>query len=187
MRKELIVPSPAKIIYFYSQYQKLFDEMRDSGLCDTFVKDMPDQDMLKNLAADNVNSGGTLVILDDLAGDINASTVELFTSLSHHHKISVILVTQNLFVANPLYRTISLNAKYFFILKQVRDKRVVHSFARQFSPYNEKYFIQSFQNATKNPYSYLLIDCGQDTAEHLRLRTNIFPHEFPMRIFLEKK
>ena len=34
---------------------------------------------------------------------------------------------------------------------------------------------ETFHDATSDPYGYLLIDLKQDTPEHLRLRTRIFP------------
>ncbi len=36
---------------------------------------------------------------------------------------------------------------------------------------------EAFADATSMPYGYLFIDLKQDTPEHMRLRTNIFPGE----------
>jgi len=73
-----------------------------------------------------------LVILDDLLNDVYSKQVcDLFTKGSHHRKISVILITQNLFHQRHYCRDISLNAKYLVLLKNVRDKKQFMLFACQ--------------------------------------------------------
>ena len=46
-------------------------------------------------------------------------------------------------------------------------------------------FVQvSFENATKVPYGYLVIDLKQETPEQLRLRTSIFPDDGVQYVYL---
>ena len=46
-------------------------------------------------------------------------------------------------------------------------------------------FLETFQRATKEPYSYLFIDYRQKTRNFMRLRTNILPTEAePMTIYM---
>ena len=72
---------------------------------------------------DNVRGRLYLVILDDLLNDVYSKHVcDLFKKGSHHGKISLILITQNLFQKGRFCRHISLNAKYPVLLKNVRDK-----------------------------------------------------------------
>ena len=73
-----------------------------------------------------------------------------------------------------------------FIMKNPRDNRQIRSLAEQLSPYKPKHIIQSFNRATKKPFSYFLIDCHQRTPDHLRYRTNVIPGEGPIIVFLEK-
>ena len=42
---------------------------------------------------------------------------------------------------------------------------------------NPKYLIESFSDATKNAYGYLMMDFTQKTPQFLRLRSKIFPIE----------
>ena len=44
-------------------------------------------------------------------------------------------------------------------------------------PRKPKILQEAFDDATVDPYSYLLMDFRQDTPENLRLRTKIFPGE----------
>jgi len=65
-----------------------------------------------------------LVILDNLLNDVYSKQVcDLFTRGSHHRNISVILITQNLFLQGRYSRHISLNAHYLIALKNVRQKK----------------------------------------------------------------
>ena len=52
---------------------------------------------------------------------------------------------------------------------------------------NSKYLQAAFNEITKKPYSYLLIDLHPTTSDEIRFRTNIFPDEFPMKAILPKK
>ena len=86
-------------------------------------------------------------------------------------------LTQNLFPPGKQSRTISLNAHYMIVFKNPRDSLGVSTLARQMYPHNTNFLVQSFQDATKKPYGYLLFDLHQRTPENMRLRTNILPGE----------
>ena len=76
---------------------------------------------------------------------------------SHHLQASVIFSCQNLFLANPEFRSMSLNSHYIFLTKNARDKRQIFTFAQQFSPFKVGYVVESYLHATRMPYGYLLI------------------------------
>lgn len=42
-------------------------------------------------------------------------------------------------------------------------------------PGRVKYMQEAFKSATSEAHGYLLIDLKQDTPDHLRLRTGLFP------------
>ena len=44
-------------------------------------------------------------------------------------------------------------------------------------PGRTQYLMDSYHDATKEPCSYLLIDCHPQSPENIRLRTNILPGE----------
>ena len=110
--------------------------------------------------------------------------MKIFLELSHHGNCSVFFLSQNLFFANRRYRSISLNAKYLFILKNPRDQSQILSLAKQISPYRPNFLIESFQESVKNPYGYLFLDCTQQTSAILRIRSNILPHEWPTAVYI---
>jgi hypothetical protein len=120
----------------------------------------------------------TLIILDDLINEAYCQDVcNLFTKGSHHRNASVILITQNLFHQGARCRDISLNAKYLIILKNVRDKNQFTFLARQVYPESPDSLYKAYLQSTVKPHSYFVLDFAQDTNNHLRFRTGIFPEE----------
>lgn len=105
--------------------------------------------------------------------------VDLFTRGSHHCDITTFYLTQNVFPQGKNARTISLNVHYIIAFKNPRDALSVRILAQQAFPHKVQYVMESFQDATKNPYGYLLFDLHPLTPEEYRLRTNILD-SFPI-------
>ena len=82
---------------------------------------------------------------------------------------------QNVFNKGKENRTISLNSHYIVLFKNPRDASQITHLAKQMYPGNIKFMQEAFHDATSDPHGYLLIDLKQDTPEHLRLRSRIFP------------
>ena len=74
-------------------------------------------------------------------------------------------------------RTISVNAHYMIIFMSPRDKTQISFLVRQMFPANSKFLVDAFEDATSEPYGYLLVDLRPDTPEEYRVRTRIFPDE----------
>jgi len=112
----------------------------------------------------SANSEPSLVILDDLLKDVYSKQVcELFTRGSHHRKLSVILITQNLFHQGRFCRDISLNCHYIVVFKNVRDKKQFTFVASQVYPEDSVGLYNAYLDATKEPYGYLVLDLTQNT------------------------
>ena len=86
-------------------------------------------------------------------------------------------IVQNLFGKNKEQRTISLNSHYSVVFKNPRDASQVTHLAKQMYPGKTKYLQEAFKEATSIPHGYLLIDLRQETPDHLRLRTRVFPDQ----------
>ena len=116
-----------------------------------------------------------LVILDDqMDNDKDKDKVErLFIKSCHHRNTSVIYIVQNLFSRGKNHRTCSLNTHYFLIFKNPRDSQQVETLSRQMFPTRKRYLTESYIDATRVPFGYLLIDAKPNTPEHLRLRSDI--------------
>jgi len=91
--------------------------------------------------------------------------------------VSVLFLVQNLFPKNKFARTISLNAHYMVLFKNPRDASQFQNLARQMYPKKSQFAVEAYKDATREPYSYLLVDLRGEQNEDLRLRANIFPGE----------
>jgi hypothetical protein len=81
----------------------------------------------------------TLLVFDDLMMDsFSKEITEIFTILSHHNNISIILVLHNLFFQNKFTRNITLNTQYIVYFKNPRDLSSISHIARQLCPSNSR-------------------------------------------------
>lgn len=162
----MIRPPPRRIVYCYGERQSLFDNYPQVD----FRKGLPDIDQFDGREP-------TLVVIDDLMDEANESIAQLFTRGSHHRNISVVFLVQNLFHRNKHIRTISLNSHYLVLFKNPRDASQFAVLARQMYPNKSAFAVDAYKDATRRPYSYLLVDLRTEQDDELRLRTDIFPGE----------
>lgn len=127
-----------------------------------------------------------LVIIDDLMRESDNRVVDLFTKGCHHRNISVFFITQNLFHQGRGQRDISLNAHYIVCFKNPRDKAQIRHLAQQVFPENPKFIQDAYNDATKSPHGYLLLDMKQTTPDEIRFRTLIFPTDPQNYVYIPK-
>lgn len=170
-RSVLIDDPPVEVVYALPPNQEInFPEDIQADPAVVLFKGIPDFEEFKDKRR-------RLLIIDDQIQDCGNDVVALFTRGSHHFNISVIVLTQNIFFANPGFRTMSLNAHYIVLFKNPRAMDQISVLARQVSPNNVKFFQESFADATKAAHSYFMLDMTQSCNEKLRFRTNIFPRD----------
>lgn len=162
----MISPTPKNIVYYFTEYQSIFDRYPHVDFRQGVPK-LSDMDAMCD----------TLVVLDDMMTESDDKILNIFTRGSHHRNISVIFLVQNFFNKNKHMRTISLNAQYVVLFKNPRDNSQFAHLARQLYPTNYRFAVDAYINATRDPFSYLLLDLRSEQDEDLRLRTHIFPGE----------
>lgn len=118
-----------------------------------------------------------LLIIDDQMQECGEEVMTLFTRGSHHFNISVIVLTQNIFISNPCFRTISLNAHYIILFKNPRALDQITVLARQICPTNMKFFQEAYEDSCREPHTYILLDMTQACKDEMRFRTKIFPDD----------
>lgn len=125
-----------------------------------------------------------VIVLDDMMSQAasDGRVVEIFTRHSHHLGLSTIFIAQNIFHKGKGMRDISLNCHFIVAFKSPRDRGQITTLARQISPGNTKYISEIFEDATRVPYGYLVMDLTQSTPDHLRYRTSIFPDDNPTNV-----
>lgn len=155
-----VYPPPEKIWWFYGEDYEPINNV-------TYLKGVPDLNLVKQFSP-----RPQLIIIDDLMQETGSNVSSLFTRGCHHWNVSVIYIVQHLFFKG--LRTSRVNAEYLVLMKNPSDQLQVQTIARQLFPNNTKYFLEAYNDATEQPFSYLLVDLTQWTPENLRLRTKIF-------------
>ncbi len=166
-KDQSIYPTVSKILYCYTSWQDKFEILKQHIKSIQFYEGLPQ-------LTDLENSHDMIIILDDLMSECTDSQrmQYLFTVGSHHNKISVIFLSQNIFCKGKYSRSISLNSNYMILFKNPRDPSQISCLARQIFPNETKYFMGAYNDAIKNQnYGFLLIDLKQDTPDQARLRT----------------
>ena len=188
-----------KTYYFYSTWQNMYDEMKTQKLVDDFIEGIPDQETLMSMIDNSSHSSGSLsfpehqlLIFDDLLCDIVSRKDDLmqklFTVYSNHKKLSVIMLSQMLFKPGDYrFNVLSENVHCLFLFKSPRNTSKIIHLAKQISPYDNKFIVQSYKNATGDEFTYLLFDFHQTTPEKIRLRSKIFPSQGTMTVHLNQE
>lgn len=174
------------VIVFYQAWQPIYQEMQNEGLVNDFINKKPTNDEFISKVSDFKTCGGSIVVIDDFMGSIDADLVDIVTVSSRHYNTSTFILFQSLFPANKLARQISLNVKYMHVHKNPRENAQIKVLARQTNPDKYNWIVQAYHEVTKKPHSAFLIDVTQGCPEKLRFRSNYLPKEFPMRIFNAK-
>ena len=167
---------PSKVIYAYSEYQPIFDEMLNTVPNFILHQGLPNREEVEHYSE---GSDHTILILDDMMLKIGKSEdcVHLFTVTSHHRNITVLFLSQNLYPPGKYSRTISLNCHNVILFKNFRDTRQVISFGSQILPGKPRFFNSIYEAATKINYGYLHICLEPNQKREYQFRTNIFPGE----------
>lgn len=96
------------------------------------------------------------IIFDDLMNEIekNKDVSKLFTAGCHHCNLSVITLTQKIFVN----REQRLQTDYLVIFAFPADKSSIMQLARQLEPIEYKQIVQMYNEAINIPHGFLMID-----------------------------
>ena len=99
---------------------------------------------------------------------------KIMTKAVHHLPMTLIYITQNMFQKGNDTKTRRMNTNYLILFKNPHDRAQVEYIGRQMYPNDPKFLSSAFIDATsKDPYSYLFIDCHQETPDEIRVRSKI--------------
>lgn len=168
-RDQLYDTAFSRIVWHYTEWQPAYGELHKCCGVE-FVEGVPRLDDFPR------NAAPTLLVIDDCMDQLNNPEIlKFFIKGSSHRNLSVWFLSQCLFPKG--LRQISLNAHYIVIFKTSRDLAQVRTFCMQINPTDWRALMEAYEDATKEGHSYLLFDFKYNQAEHLRLRTHIFPGE----------
>ena len=142
---------PETVLYIYKVWQPKYDEIMSLGV--NFIED---NDNIVDEIKSSVSGQSILVIFDDLIGSSSLKSIaNLFTVDARHLNMSLVFLTQKMFVNDESFRQISQNCDYFCIFKNPRNFSEIRTPAQQMTPGN-LILVQIYMEATKGPFSYLL-------------------------------
>ena len=95
--------------------------------------------------------------------------------------MSVILVTQHLFTKE--LKVARNNSHYLTLMRSPSGLNQLRTFASQNFPGKVPYFMEVYRDATRELYSYLLVDMHPSTPDDMRLKTRIYPGELTVVYF----
>ena len=159
----MITPTPDEIIYYFTEYQSIFDRYPHV----IFRQGVPKSDEIENMR-------NVLVILDDMMTEVDQKILNIFTRGSHHREISIIFMVQNFFNKNKHMRTICTVYRY---LQESARQQSNRTSGEQLYPHNYRFAVDSYKNSTQEAFGYLLVDLRIEQDKELRLRTHVFPGE----------
>jgi hypothetical protein len=181
LRNHQFEPEPERITWVYSEMQNGYDELQQLahtgqlGACQhiEFVKDDTDYEaMYESMDATKEN----MLVLDDQMTEAAtggkralAALTKLFTKGSHHRRVTIVFILQNAFEKG--LRSVSLQANYYVLTKNPRGDEQVARLAQSLSRNKMDFVVDAFNDATRSPFSHLLIDMCQDTPPELRYLT----------------
>ncbi|VDI57436.1 Hypothetical predicted protein [Mytilus galloprovincialis] len=114
-----------------------------------------------------------MILLDDLMSTSakDSRINDLFTEGSHHRNLSVVVLNQNLYFGkDPTQRQ---NCHYLVLFNNPIDRQPIMTLGRQMYPSRGDFFLWKFEEATRAPFGYLLVDLKARTPEASRLRTEV--------------
>ena len=173
---------PTEIIYVYKVWQPKYDEIRKS--ITVFIQE---QESLVEKIKEHVSGQPTLIVFDDLINSKSLKNIaELFVVDGRHLNMSLIFLSQRLFVNDEYFRQISGNCDYFCVFKNPRKVNEVRELAKQLTPGTLE-LLNIYALATKEPYSYLFINLTQECHESLKYTSHLFDYDHYIKIYLENQ
>ena len=174
-------------ILFYSIWQPIYDQWLSSGLIAYTYKGIPTLEDFKSLCIYYTLENGVSVIFDDLGSLIPKNLIffeEIFVVLSHHLRISVLLILHNLYEKG--LRKISLNSNRIILTNNSRDTSQITFFARQSFPGTKNFLPAVFKYiCNSSSYGHLVLDFCQGKDKYLRVTSNWFNNKSPIMSFIE--
>ncbi len=161
-------------------HQQFLSQLRESCPNIEIVEGIPDVEDF-HLAADK--SSHKLLVLDDLMmkAFVSANLLELITRTSHHSNISVILITQSMFLPAKHRLTLLRNCSEKVIFHDKIDQMQLSIISRQIFPSKPSFLRECFdfiyKHTQKKDLKYVLLDASplSDVPYNAIARTFIFP------------
>ena len=172
--KQMFYTPPDIILFIYKHWQDIYSELEETFGNVRFQTNMPTEEELTNITGDKKHS---LLICDDMMSDIasNSFIRDVFTRLSHHLRISTILLLQNVNAPGKHHSTLCTNVHVSVLMKSPREAYTLRTLGMQLGDY--KNLKSAYEDATQEPFSYLVCDTHPNGNSKFKYRAKIFPDD----------
>ena len=155
-------------------WQTLFSKMEEVLDNITFVKGLPTEQYVKETIAEHPHS---VIVLDDMYEVAMSSPFvrDMLTKLSHHMKLSTILISQNSSYGGKYKSDITKNTHYTILTNSPRNMYSVRALGMQMGDVSN--LIWAYNDSTKVTFGYLLVDSHPQTCKKYAYRSQIFPNQ----------
>ncbi|CAC5394247.1 unnamed protein product [Mytilus coruscus] len=168
--KRLCSPYPERIVWLYKRLQPLYEEIQRTVLPRVeFIHGIPFDLERDDFFDPNIRN---MILLDDLMStSAKDSRINYLFTESHHRNLSVVVLNQNLYFGkDPTQRR---NCHYLVLFNNPIDRQPIMPLGRHMYPSRADFFIRKFEEATRTPFGYLLVDLKARIPEASRLRTEV--------------
>ena len=174
---DIFAKAPPKIItLIYKVDQPIYHEM---GV-DFLVQDGPN---LKQHLLQIAQGSSMLCIFDDLINSTSLSELgDLFVVDGRHLNLSLVFISQQIFVNSEEFRQISQNCDYFCLFRNPRNAQEIRTLATQMTP-GKLELVKYFGEATQDPFSYLWINLTQECSPLVKYLSHLFNIEHVVRAY----
>ena len=174
LANRLIEPFPTRLIWVYGEWPEDYEALRALYPHIEFVHGWRES-LYDSIRFDESN----LLVLDDQMREASDSKqlARLFTKGLRYRNLSIIYLVQNVYDKGKSSRTVSLNAHYHVVFRNRRDASQFPVFASHMAPHRSGWLLDTFQDATRQPFGYMQIDNYPQTSDEQRIRTRILPSE----------
>lgn len=165
---------PEKVLFAYKHWNSAYDQLeRDDSIGIKFINYLPDESELREYIGDAAH---TVFVCDDLFSELCKSSfaVDLFTRISHHLRVSTILLMQDLSAGGSrIAGSLARNTHYHCLTSAARNYYILRSLGCQLGDYAR--LKSAYEQATQEQYGYLLISTHPADDRRQRYKTNILP------------
>ena len=165
---DILAKTPPEIITMvYKVEQPIYHEMGVDYLVQDGVN-------LKHQLHQIAQGRSMLCIFDDLINSTSLSDLaELFVVDGRHLNLSLIFISQRIFVNSEDFRQISQNCDYFTLFRNPRNAQEIRTLATQMTP-GKMELVKYFDEATQDPFSYLWLNLTQECPPLVKYLSHLF-------------
>ena len=167
IRQQLIHPFPENIYYMYNIEQPFmvtWNSIERNPII--FIKGLDFSKM-------DTTEPSLLIVDDLLLSGKNKEMAEIFILGTHHKKISLFYITQNLFPNCPLFRLMSANTHYFVIFNNPRHFNQIKTLSRQiFCGKDVDRITNAYLRSLKQMRGFILLTLAPEIPKELTVITD---------------